>query len=100
MTHEIIFLKLGGSLITDKDKPYTPRLDKLADLALEIKTVLDSTPELVLILGHGSGSFGHTAAKKYGTRDGCKTLPVRRQRWIIGRLRRSPLSGGGVDTAT
>ena len=73
MTHEIIFLKLGGSLITDKDKPYTPRLDKLADLALEIKTVLDSTPELVLILGHGSGSFGHTAAKKYGTRNGVKT---------------------------
>jgi isopentenyl phosphate kinase len=76
MTKEIIFLKLGGSLITDKDKPYTPRLDKLKDLALEIKTVLDSTPELVLILGHGSGSFGHTAAKKYGTRDGVKPSPL------------------------
>ena len=70
MTKELIFLKLGGSLITDKDKPYTPRLDKLADLAQEIKTVLDSTPDLLLILGHGSGSFGHTAAKKHGTRDG------------------------------
>ncbi len=70
MTKETIFLKLGGSLITDKDKPYTPRLDKLADLALEIKTALDANPELVLILGHGSGSFGHTAAKKYGTREG------------------------------
>jgi len=74
MTHELIFLKLGGSLITDKDKPYTPRLDKLADLALEIKTVLDSSPNLQLILGHGSGSFGHTAAKKHGTRDGVKTV--------------------------
>jgi isopentenyl phosphate kinase len=70
MIKETIFLKLGGSLITDKDKPYTPRLDKLKDLALEIKTVLDSNPELILILGHGSGSFGHTAAKKYGTREG------------------------------
>ena len=70
MTKETIFLKLGGSLITDKDTPYTPRLDKLKDLALEIKTVLDSNPELILILGHGSGSFGHTAAKKYGTREG------------------------------
>ena len=76
MTKEIVFLKLGGSLITDKDKPYTPRLDKLANLSLEIKTVLDSTPELVLILGHGSGSFGHTAAKKYGTRDGVKPSPL------------------------
>ena len=73
MTRETIFLKLGGSLITDKDKPYTPRLDKLKDLALEIKTVLDSRPELILILGHGSGSFGHTAAKKYGTRNGVET---------------------------
>jgi isopentenyl phosphate kinase len=40
MATEIIFLKLGGSLITDKDKPYTPRLDKLNGLALEIKTRL------------------------------------------------------------
>ena len=73
MTTETVFLKLGGSLITDKDKPYTPRLDKLKELALEIKTVLDSTPDLLLILGHGSGSFGHTAAKKYGTRNGVQT---------------------------
>jgi isopentenyl phosphate kinase len=74
MANEIIFLKLGGSLITDKDKPYTPRLDKLKELALEIKTVLDSNPGLLMILGHGSGSFGHTAAKKYGTRDGVQTV--------------------------
>jgi isopentenyl phosphate kinase len=74
MATEIIFLKLGGSLITDKDKPYTPRLDKLNGLALEIKTALDSNPGLLLILGHGSGSFGHTAAREHGTRDGVKTV--------------------------
>jgi isopentenyl phosphate kinase len=74
MSEEIVFLKLGGSLITDKDKPYTPRLDKLTELAREIKAVLDSSPNLLLILGHGSGSFGHTAAKKYGTRDGITPL--------------------------
>jgi isopentenyl phosphate kinase len=73
MAEEIVFLKLGGSLITDKDKPYTPKLDKLAELAQEIKTVRGSRPDLLLILGHGSGSFGHTVAKKYGTRDGVKT---------------------------
>lgn len=70
MTHELILLKLGGSLITDKDKEYTPRLDKLKELSLEIKTALDSAPGLSLILGHGSGSFGHVAAKKHGTRNG------------------------------
>ncbi|WKZ42088.1 MAG: isopentenyl phosphate kinase [Anaerolineales bacterium] len=78
MTTEIVLLKLGGSLITDKDKPFTPRLDKLADLALEIKTVLDSNPNLLLILGHGSGSFGHVAAKKHGTREGVRT----REQWL------------------
>jgi len=71
---ELVFLKLGGSLITDKDKPHTPRLDKLAELASEIKTALDSNPALRIVLGHGSGSFGHVPAKKYGTRDGVAPL--------------------------
>jgi isopentenyl phosphate kinase len=78
---ELVFLKLGGSLITDKDLPYTPRLDKLTRLAQEIKAALFSDrmagsqkqPGLKLILGHGSGSFGHTAGKKYGTRNGVHT---------------------------
>lgn len=78
MTNELVLLKLGGSLITDKDKPYTPRLDKLAELAKEIKTALDLNPGLSLILGHGSGSFGHVAAKKYGTRDGVQT----KEQWL------------------
>ncbi|NWF64400.1 MAG: isopentenyl phosphate kinase family protein [Chloroflexi bacterium] len=78
MTNEIILLKLGGSLITNKDVAYTPRLDKLKELALEIKTALDSRPELKLILGHGSGSFGHVAAKKHGTREGVQT----REQWL------------------
>ena len=67
---ELIFLKLGGSLITDKTQAYTARLDKLANLATQIARALQTQPELRLVLGHGSGSFGHTAAKKYGTRDG------------------------------
>jgi len=67
---ELVFLKLGGSLITDKTKPYTPRLDKLKDLANQIARALQTHPELLLVLGHGSGSFGHTVAKEYGTRDG------------------------------
>lgn len=73
MTNELVLLKLGGSLITDKDVAYTPRLDTLKELAAEIRTALDSTPGLRLILGHGSGSFGHVAAKKHGTRDGVQT---------------------------
>ncbi len=67
---ELIFLKLGGSLITDKKQPYTVRQAKLGDLAGQIAHALQTHPELLLVLGHGSGSFGHTAAKEYGTRDG------------------------------
>jgi len=70
---ELVFLKLGGSLITDKTRAYTARHDKLANLASQIFRSLQADPELRLVLGHGSGSFGHTAAKKYGTREGVPT---------------------------
>lgn len=67
---ELVFLKLGGSLITDKTKPYTPLLDVIDDLALQIATSLQTQPKLRLVIGHGAGSFGHVAASEYKTRDG------------------------------
>lgn len=68
----IIFLKLGGSLITDKTKVEHAHTRTLRRLAREIKTAHESRPDLQLVLGHGSGSFGHVAAKKHGTREGVK----------------------------
>jgi isopentenyl phosphate kinase len=67
---ELIFLKLGGSLITDKTQPYTPKLDVIEDVALQISTALRTHPDLRLLIGHGSGSFGHVAASEYQTRNG------------------------------
>ena len=67
---ELVFLKLGGSLITDKMTPRTARLDVIDRLAREIKSARKEAPGLRLLLGHGSGSFGHTSGKKYRTRDG------------------------------
>lgn len=67
---ELVFLKLGGSLITDKTQPYTPKLDVIEDVALQILTALKNYPDLRLVIGHGSGSFGHVAASEYHTRDG------------------------------
>lgn len=68
--NELVLLKLGGSLITDKTMAYTPRFDKLAELSSQIAAALRAHPGLHLVLGHGSGSFGHVAAKQYHTRDG------------------------------
>ena len=68
----ITFLKLGGSLITDKRKTHTARPDVIKELAEEIFTAWE--PERgPLLIGHGSGSFGHIPAKKYGTRNGVRT---------------------------
>ena len=65
----ITLLKLGGSLITDKNTPHTLRADVIHRLAKEIKSAW-KTEHMPLIIGHGSGSFGHVPAKKYGTRSG------------------------------
>jgi isopentenyl phosphate kinase len=65
-----VFLKLGGSLITDKTQAYTARHEIIARLTGEVRQALDRSPDLQLLIGHGSGSFGHWAASPYGTRQG------------------------------
>ncbi len=61
-----LFLKLGGSAITDKTREATPRLEIIRRAAQEVARARAQNPELKLLLGHGSGSFGHFAARKYG----------------------------------
>jgi isopentenyl phosphate kinase len=58
----MIVLKLGGSVITRKDKP-TPTLhrDNLERISREIK---ESGVEELLIV-HGAGSYGHPHAREY-----------------------------------
>jgi isopentenyl phosphate kinase len=73
MSPYLIYLKLGGSLITDKNQPHTARLDVLDRLANEIATARSQDQDLQILLGHGSGSFGHFPASKYKTRLGVKT---------------------------
>lgn len=73
MIRSTIFVKLGGSLITDKSNAYTARHEVIARLADEVRQALDAAPDLRLLIGHGSGSFGHWAARPYGTRHGVRT---------------------------
>jgi len=76
---ELILLKLGGSVITDKNQPFTAHLEVIDRLAAEIKNALDDRgDDLQLILGHGAGSFGHEVAAKYQTHQGA----VRPDSWL------------------
>ena len=70
-------LKFGGSLITDKFLPSTPRMDVLVRLAQEVAAVWKPHQPSHLIVGNGAGSFGHITAKKHATRQGVITT----QQW-------------------
>jgi isopentenyl phosphate kinase len=74
MSGRLVFLKLGGSLITVKDQPHTPRLEVITRLADEIAEARSQEAGLRILLGHGSGSFGHHAADRYHTRQGVKSM--------------------------
>lgn len=65
-----VFLKLGGSLITDKDKPYTPNREIIRSIGSQIKKAREADQSMRLLIGHGSGSFGHAAAKSTGYIEG------------------------------
>jgi isopentenyl phosphate kinase len=57
-----VILKLGGSVITDKDAPETVDDDALG---AAVDAVAAAAPEQ-LVLVHGGGSFGHVAAADRG----------------------------------
>jgi isopentenyl phosphate kinase len=67
---KLVLLKLGGSVITDKSQPFTAREGTIRRLGRELRQALEDQPDLRLVLGHGSGSFGHVVGQKYRTRDG------------------------------
>ncbi len=69
----LIFVKLGGSLITDKreSQHFHPEVTRRA--GQEIAAALAAKPDLKVLIGHGSGSFGHVAAQKHGTMNGVHT---------------------------
>lgn len=68
----LVFVKLGGSLITDKTRPATPRPEVIRRLARELRQALEARPDLHLVLGHGSGSFGHVLGREYNLRVGIR----------------------------
>lgn len=65
----IVLIKIGGSLITDKTKPFSLEEENL-DVIVDEVAYLFGKADFKMILGHGSGSFGHTVAAKYQTQNG------------------------------
>ena len=57
----VVILKIGGSVITEKDKPSTARKEGMQTVA---EAIAEYGKPLVVV--HGAGSFGHFLAKKYG----------------------------------
>lgn len=70
MKKPLVLIKLGGSAITDKTTPYKARKTVIRRLAREIKA---ADKNYKFIIAHGSGSYGHTSASKYGGKKGYKS---------------------------
>ena len=63
-----VVLKIGGSVITDKNGELAAKTHEINRLAEEIQTA--GVRKLVII--HGGGSFGHPVAEKYRIKEGYK----------------------------
>lgn len=65
MSKKIVFIKCGGSFITHKDKPYTPRPEVMKLFATQLKQAITHNPDTQVILGNGAGSYGHYAVMEH-----------------------------------
>lgn len=64
-TESIYILKLGGSLITNKNEPFSLRRKIIKNIVSEI---IESEKKTIII--HGGGAYGHPIAKKYNINSG------------------------------
>lgn len=68
MKNQMTIIKIGGSVITYKNKIGTIKRKRLEQIADELKSYLEKTNEKLIVI-HGAGSFGHPLAKKYNISD-------------------------------
>ena len=91
MTKDLTVIKLGGSLLTDKSKPYTYRKQVLNSVAREIKECLDEGLIQSLILLHGVGSYGHPPVLEHNLHKGFlgpeQLLPLSKTQESVATLR-------------
>ena len=104
---ELAVVKLGGSVITVKDKPFTLRGKVLERIGSELSGLEES-----LILVHGGGSYAHPVAKKYSVSEGYRdeehlrgfmetSIAVRRLNLeVVGKLIEGGLRCIGIPSST
>ena len=68
MPEDLILIKFGGSLITNKSKTCSPKYKIIDGLCKAIGDILLQGKKIILI--HGAGSFGHMKAKKWNISEG------------------------------
>lgn len=62
---QLVIVKLGGSLITNKDVPLSPNLRNIRNVARELSNAIGLEPSIRMVIIHGGGSFGHYFAKRF-----------------------------------
>ena len=82
----VVLVKLGGSLITDKAREATARRAVLRRLSEAIARASSRRGGPALIVGHGSGSFGHVAAAEGGSVSRIQHRAGELHRLVIGAL--------------
>ena len=66
----LLLVKIGGGVITDKTERYALREEVLERVGREISEAWQELEETDLIVGNGAGSFAHYSAHEYRTAEG------------------------------
>ena len=91
MNADLTVIKLGGSLLTDKQKPFSLKKLILKSVVNEVKLCLDIGLVKKLIIVHGVGSFGHPPVLEYKLHLGYKNtnqlLQLSKTQQIVNQFR-------------
>ena len=63
MAGDLIIIKFGGSLITNKSKLCSPRTEIIEKTCAMVSEIIKLGKKVIIV--HGAGSFGHIKAKKW-----------------------------------
>jgi isopentenyl phosphate kinase len=71
----LVILKIGGSVVTDKQKEFTPNIKTIYNIAREISDYLCATKDDLIIV-HGGGSYPHVVAERHNLNQGMDTRKI------------------------